>query len=222
MARYDTDGNGTVTLDEFTTTVPISRIRLLEYLHQKDQQRSACLSLPVTVLFFIWFVVLLSLHDVTNNAYHVETGVMKDMTSRTSAEYGSTFYTADTVDKLWDWLDTVLVPIAFRENFPGSGRPVPPYQWGTINSYNHYLGAGISIAQTRSDTDGCAIEVLDEPLNASCHPWIRPGLRKSRSIFCNAARGCFVSRSFYNEFLSKRSHCALLLLLLFLLSVLVS
>ena len=52
MMRYDDDGNGTITLSEFTTTVPVSRPRLLEYLMLKDTQRAACLGLPVTCLLY--------------------------------------------------------------------------------------------------------------------------------------------------------------------------
>lgn len=133
--------------------------------------------MPVTVLFFIWFVVLLSLHDVTTSAYSVETGVVKDLTTRKSAVFGDDFYEADTIDKVWDWLDTVLIPIAFDQHVPGANqRPVPPYAWGSINSYNHYLGAGISMGQTRGSLDSCSILALEGPLNASCHPWRQPNI----------------------------------------------
>ena len=123
-----------------------------------------------------WFVVLLSLHDVTNNAFYVETGVVNDLTSRKSATYGDNFYEVDNVDKLWDWLNTVLVPIGFKQTvYDEFGSPaLPPYEWGTVNSYNRYMGAGVSIAQTRSNVDGCSIARLDTALNMSCHPWRRP------------------------------------------------
>lgn len=177
MDRYDADGNGTITLSEFTTTVPISRPRLVEYLIIKDEQRAACLGLPVTVLFFIWFVLLLSLHDVTGSAYAVESGVMDDLLGATSSSTGDSFYKVETVDGLWDWLGTVLVPLAFVQTVPGTdGRVAPPYEWGTINNYNHLLGAGVSIQQTRSGTDGCPVAMVDIALNASCHPWQMPFL----------------------------------------------
>lgn len=178
MGRYDADGNGTITLNEFTITVPISRPRFVEYLVEKDRQRGACLGLPVTVLFFIWFVVLLSLHDVTGSAYAVESGVMYDLTELSSSTYKTSFYDVDTVDKVWDWMSTVLVPIAFSQTVAGTGgeRAAPVHEWGTISSFNHLLGAGVSIQQTRGGTDACAVVELDTPLNASCHPWSAPKL----------------------------------------------
>jgi hypothetical protein len=177
MQRYDEDGNGTITLDEFITTVPISRERFLKFLEQKDEQRSACLDLPVTVLFFVWFVVLLSLHDVTASAFAVESGVMDDLVTRQSALYKDSFYTVDTIDKFWDWMETVLVPIAFQQNVVGMKDITleEPHNWGLINSYNRFLGAGVAVQQTRSGHAACDILTVNSALNQSCHPWLKKG-----------------------------------------------
>jgi hypothetical protein len=120
MRRYDQDGNGIITLDELMTTVPIPRTNLLDFVRTKDEQRAACLGLPITTLFFGWFVLLLLLHDVTEDAFAVEAGVTQDLLSRESQEFGKNFFAVNSVDQLWDWLATVLVPVAFEQHVQGT------------------------------------------------------------------------------------------------------
>jgi hypothetical protein len=168
--RYDADGGGAVTMEEFTMQYSFSAALFKEYLDNKEEEQEKCRSLPLTIVFFIVFVVLVAFHEMTTEIFELEHSLRIALTGVTISAAGDIeFDEINSAEDIYDWASEVLFPTIFEQIDPVSGTPIDPEDWDRVLTYSHLVGSGIVMAQTRSDTQTCYIQEISN-VYGQCHP----------------------------------------------------
>jgi len=184
MSRYDLDNSGGITTTEFQLTYRVDRKALLDFVSLKDRQRAACVQIPITILFFLILLFLISMHDLTHEKFSTEAGLSSELLATKSN--GVKFSTISSIKDYWTWIEGVLISKAFIQNNPSTGDPLPKGDWGFMSRYNKIIGSGIEISQMRSIKEPCANEQLSNAYGHECKPELKPSAKSYGLQICNA------------------------------------
>ena len=143
MDRHGKDG---ITIEEFKRTYRVERNLLLKYVKEKEKYREAFAELPVVLLFFVVFVLLLYGHDMTSTKFAASTGVLAGALH--PAGGGTKFTAVTSTDKVWNWLEHEFLDYAFVQE-DGSGNALPQEDWGYVSQFSKYLSKGRKVALSR-------------------------------------------------------------------------
>lgn len=141
---YDSSGNGKISFDEFAQRYRLDRDSFYDFLQIRANQNEKCGSLPVTVLFFIVYVLLIMLHEDTTVVFGLDHGVKNYFTNIAQTKTSLTLNDLETVDDAWTWLDEALVPSLAEE-----GAAVDDLR---VSRYTVVIGSAITLEQTRATT----------------------------------------------------------------------
>lgn len=184
MSRYDLDGSGGITTTEFQLTYRVDRKQLLDFVSLKDSQRAACVQIPITILFFLILLFLISMHDLTHEKFSTESGLSSELLA-TKAN-GVKFSTISNIKDYWTWIEGALISKAFIQTNPSTNVPLPKGDWGFMSRYNKIIGSGIEIAQMRSIKEPCGNPELSEAYGHECKPELKPSKESFGLPKCNA------------------------------------
>lgn len=184
MSRYDLDGSGGITTQEFQLTYRVDQKQLLNFVSLKDSQRAACVQIPITILFFLILLFLISMHDLTESKFSTESGLSSELLATKSN--GVKFSTISNIKDYWTWIEGVLISQAFIQNDPSTGVPLPKGDWGFMSRYNKIIGSGIEVSQMRSIKEACANPELNDAYGHECKPQGKPSKKSFGLPKCNA------------------------------------
>lgn len=167
--RYDADGGGTVTIDEFTLQYAFSANKFKDFLDDKDEEQERCRSLPLTIIFFTVFVVLVAFHEQTTEVFQLESSLKVRLTESEGETTGVVFEDINSIQDIFDWAAEVLLPTIFLQTDPVSGQALEEDDWGSVLTYSHLLGTGLVLSQERAQEEDCILPQVTE-VYGQCHP----------------------------------------------------
>ena len=182
MDRFHKDG---ITVEEFKRTCRVQRDTLLKYVKEKERYRQAFAELPVVVLFFMVFVLLLYGHGMTSTKYAASTGVLAGVLH--PANGGTKFTAVTSVNKVWRWLENEFLDYAFVQK-DSSDNPLPRKDWGYISQYCKYLSEGVYLSQVRAMSDDCVLKKVNAAYGDKCFPPQKPSSLPFGPPTCGGAK----------------------------------
>mmetsp|Transcript_94736 Transcript_94736/g.203489 ORF Transcript_94736/g.203489 Transcript_94736/m.203489 type:complete len:1171 (-) Transcript_94736:72-3584(-) len=192
MKDCDKDGSGRVSPDEFykaltqgevafsllmdslnkksreVNTAECDRESLIDYLHEEYDTSSALWSMPQTMLLFLIFFLMVTLHLDVTTAYNMQSGLLNEIEGE-GAPYLHDHPDAivHDVPTLWQWMQTSMASAAFKNDLN-----VWPYP-GRIGSFNQMVG-GIVLSKYEASPTPCQAgdefrAIYDTQTNGMCH-----------------------------------------------------
>lgn len=164
FALYDENGDGVISKEEFALKFRLDKKEFGKFLRLREAQNEACKSLPLTIVFFIVYVVLILLHEDTENVFGFNTGLKTYFTesatfaSETCNDAGnicsysqSTFEDIASVEDFWGWFENALIPaVASDEHRPT--RHGDDNEMLRVSRYSVIVGSALKLEQTRAST----------------------------------------------------------------------
>lgn len=137
----------------------IDKETLAEVIVLQKERALGCLSLPLTLLFFVIFALSSSLHEDITNVFLIESGLRNEL--------GTGLGEIEDLPGLWNWLDNQLVPRLFIQT-DHLGNPIAdPTQWSRVLRFNQLQGP-LVMEQLRSNVEPCSDDTINSRM--ICYP----------------------------------------------------
>jgi len=168
MDRY----NGGITVEKFKRSYHVESKLLLDYVKEKEGYRVAFAEIPVIIMFFTVFVLLLYGHDFASTKYQASTGVLEGVLNPSGG--GTKLIAVRNTEKVWNWLENEFLDYAFVQH-DASGDLLPREDWGYISQFNKYVSPGVYVSQIRSVSDECERgKDVNAAYGHNCYPSEKP------------------------------------------------
>jgi hypothetical protein len=163
IRREEVDNILTGTMGVRTRGCPVPL--LIKCLQQRRDKRESCQSLPMTIIFFIVFVMVCNSHMKVYEV-HGQEAALRNIIENTAFDHQhKTIYDINDYWDWWKWMDEAFVPIFMQQKDEVTQEPWPESRWGRVIKYNHVIG-GIRVQQVRSQATMCPL--VDPSLNMTC------------------------------------------------------
>jgi hypothetical protein len=153
--------SGTMGVRERGVKVPL----LVKCLQQRKEKRDSCMSLPMTILFFIVFVNSTQSHSRVYEV-HGQQAALRNIIENSAFDHGhKTIFDINDYWDWWTWMDESFAPYFMQQKDEVTQEPWPDSKWGRVIKYSQVVG-GIRIEQVRSRATPCT--KVDPSLNLTC------------------------------------------------------
>jgi len=105
---------------------------LREVIEEDHERWAGCIMLPVSVLFFVLYVLSAVTHEDLTFTY-ISNLPMK---ANLEEKVGDVM----TIDDVWPFVQDTYLPFFFKQ-YDGLGNPMPREEWSSIGQYSHLLGS---------------------------------------------------------------------------------
>eukprot|EP00746_Dinoflagellata_sp_MGD_P130948 gnl/MRDRNA2_/MRDRNA2_64774_c0_seq1.p1 gnl/MRDRNA2_/MRDRNA2_64774_c0~~gnl/MRDRNA2_/MRDRNA2_64774_c0_seq1.p1 ORF type:complete len:1261 (-),score=218.08 gnl/MRDRNA2_/MRDRNA2_64774_c0_seq1:40-3822(-) len=134
-------------------------------LEQRQIERSSCLFLPFSIIFFLVYTFMVAQHEDTHLTYYTEQAVRNFVKSASCAD-GQDLEDVAFAEDVWNWLKHSVVcdDSMWFSHKDRSGRLLPSTEWGRILGSDKMFG-GLLLEQVRSGKKDCNL-----PFEWDCFP----------------------------------------------------
>ncbi|KAL4140931.1 hypothetical protein PRNP1_014499 [Phytophthora ramorum] len=127
----------------------------LKALRHDRELTCAALRVPLPMLYFIFYILVLVMHITASGLYKQNSALSTTLATAATqwSDSPMLFYNFKNMSDVFQWLELTLVPSVFvTQDYNSNDLPVG--QWGRIALHNQVLGA-IQLATTYGDQESC-------------------------------------------------------------------
>lgn len=138
----------------------VSKDRIKAVLQQKQYEQAACLSLPFTTVFFVFYMLMVLTHEDVYTIYRTEKAI-RNLVESVTCE-GSEYKLGDAIVPLdiWRWFESSVVctDSEWFQQMDSRGNTLPRKEWARVLGANRLYG-GILLEQSRTQRTECAVDL---------------------------------------------------------------